>query len=565
MTGWMPIGLWALHRYGAGGSWRTLAVFTVAFLLQGMSNLYYLYFYCLPVTVVALVALIRAPRPRLRMAIEFGVALLVIAAVTAPVVRAYYDARRDRGLVRSAGEIRVFSADVSSYVHVSPSLAVWGGVLRTGRAERELFAGATVLGLTVVGLAAWRRRRPDQSGNPLLAPPLVYAAIGGTAFVLSLGPQPTAWGETLMSTGPYGWLLAIAPGLDGLRVVARFSMVVFLAVSVLAGLGVARFLPWLSSPARAGLGLLLIAAVLAEGYRGPMPYEALEPRLQALESDAAYGWLADQPPGGVLELPVRGREPYHSLLFQYRTLQHRHPIVNGYSGYDSALVVFLRGPASPLHSRAETNGLIRGLRLVGVRYLVVHERLFDDPLVWTAMLSAIREQRDQVEQVRTFGAATVIQLRPASQVPTVTDLREIPRTAFQASASRLEDRLELAFDGDVDTRWDSGEPQSGDEWLELRFDRPYTVSRVRLDLADDILSDYPRRLRIDSSTDGEHFETVYEDDILPQVVVGVTRRARPVPIDIDLPPTTTTVLRLRQLRKTERWYWSVNELTVWQQ
>ena len=170
-----------------------------------------------------------------------------------------------------------------------------------------------------------------------------------------------------------------------------------------------------------------------------------------------------------------------------------------------------------------------------MRYLVVHERLFDDQLVWTAMLSAIREQRDQVEQVRTFGAATVIQLRPASQVPTVTDLREIPRTAFQASASRLEDRLELAFDGDVDTRWDSGEPQSGDEWLELRFDRPYTVTRVRLDLADDILSDYPRRLRIDSSTDGEHFETVYEDDILPQVVVGVTRRARPVPIDIESP------------------------------
>lgn len=565
MTGWMPIGLWALHRYGAGGSWRTLAVFTAAFLLQGFSNLYYLYFYCLPVVVVALAALMRAPRPRGRMVVELGAAVLVIAAVTAPVARAYYDTHQERGLVRDVGDIVQYSADVPSYLRVAEPLVVWGGVLRTGRAEGELFAGATVLALTVVALATWRRRRPGDVGGLLRVQTatLLYGLIGVAAFVLSLGPQPAAWGELSLPTGPYDWLLAVVPGLDGLRVVARFSMVVFLAVSVLAGLGVARFFPWLSPPVRTSLGVLLIGVTLAEGYGGRMRCPLLEPQLQAVGGDAAYGWLAEQPRGGVLELPVRV-DWVDSLLFQYHTLQHRHPIVNGFSGYETPLLAFLRGQDSPLSSPGQTSGLVRGLRLIGVRYLVFHASLFADSLFWTAMLSDIVEQQNHVEQVRTFGSTTIIRLRPAARPQTVADLREIPRAAIRASASHHDEEAGFALDGDLETRWSSGEPQSGEEWLELQFDQPYSVARVRFEMSAQVLTDHPRRLRIESSTDGEHFETVYEDDVLSQALVGLTRGVNSLLIDIDLPPRDTTILRLRQLGETTVWYWSVDELTVWE-
>jgi hypothetical protein len=33
-SGWMPIGLWALHRYFAAGRWSALAGFAAAFVLQ---------------------------------------------------------------------------------------------------------------------------------------------------------------------------------------------------------------------------------------------------------------------------------------------------------------------------------------------------------------------------------------------------------------------------------------------------------------------------------------------------------------------------------------------------
>ena len=45
-----------------------------------------------------------------------------------------------------------------------------------------------------------------------------------TAFVLSLGPEPSAWSHRLLPSGPYLWLARIVPGMDGLRVPARLSV-----------------------------------------------------------------------------------------------------------------------------------------------------------------------------------------------------------------------------------------------------------------------------------------------------------------------------------------------------
>ena len=52
MNGWMPIGLLGLHRYFASGSRGWLLVFAAAYLLTGLSNGYYLYFFLLPIGVV---------------------------------------------------------------------------------------------------------------------------------------------------------------------------------------------------------------------------------------------------------------------------------------------------------------------------------------------------------------------------------------------------------------------------------------------------------------------------------------------------------------------------------
>ncbi len=111
----------------------------------------------------------------------------------------------------------------------------------------------------------------------------------------------------------------------------------------------------MAAAAQAAAGELLVCAIAAEGWPGPMPYAPIAP-IRAGRSGGPYDWLASKPPGGVLELPVDGVEPLHSLTYQYQTLDHGHPIVNGFSGYLSPLFTLLADPDVDLHATGDDGG-----------------------------------------------------------------------------------------------------------------------------------------------------------------------------------------------------------------
>src|SRR5207302_7269642 len=95
----------------------------------------------------------------------------------------------------------------------------------------------------------------------------LYLSIASIGFVLSLGPEPTVWGHTFATAGPYAWLLAAAPILDSLRVPARLAILVYLGLSVLASFGAAAaLLTGRSVRARSIVCGLLVAFALFEGY-----------------------------------------------------------------------------------------------------------------------------------------------------------------------------------------------------------------------------------------------------------------------------------------------------------
>ena len=116
MCGWMPIGLWALHRFFGSGSRWALAAFVAAFLLLGLSNGYFLYFFALPVVSVIAFELCRIPKRRLQRIGQLALAGTVTLLVLAPVILIYYQAQLDQGLVRSRDEVLSYSADVASYL-----------------------------------------------------------------------------------------------------------------------------------------------------------------------------------------------------------------------------------------------------------------------------------------------------------------------------------------------------------------------------------------------------------------------------------------------------------------
>ena len=130
--------------------------------------------------------------------------------------------------------------------------------------------------------------------------------------------------------------------MDGLRVPARIAVLVLLSLCVLAAIGISRLLANLRRPRRVAAVAILAAAMFAEGWAAPLHMAPFDHRGRSGDR-SGYRWLAQQPPGGVVELPILEWSIAPTLTFQYATLTHGHPIVNGYSGYGSTLQEFLGG------------------------------------------------------------------------------------------------------------------------------------------------------------------------------------------------------------------------------
>lgn len=573
MYGWMPIGLWALHRFFGSGSRRALATFVVVFLLQGLSNGYYLYFFALPVVAVIAFELWRRPEHRPHRMAQLGVAGAFTLLVLAPVITAYYQVRTDQRLVRSREDIARYSADVASYLEGSPALTLWGDTLSSAGQETDLFPGLALPLLAALGLGSiggsgftTARAHTGHHGSRFVRPVAwLYAGIGTAALLLTLGPEPTAWGHRLPFSGPYDWLLAVVPGLDGLRVPARLAVVVYLALAVLAAIGMVAVVTRLSQRLGVIVVVLVSAVLVAEGHRGPMPIASFDPRL-AVDDQRAYAWLRAAPPGPVLELPIQGDEPGDTLTFQYWTLEHGHPIVNGYSGYISPLFYILKDSSSPLYDLEQFGDLLRACRALGVHYVVVHESRFRQEGLGRATSVAIGRQTDQLQGVVPFGSTTVFWLvaPPDAVNASPPSLRAVSQSFFTATASHANADLDLAFDDNLETLWQSGRQQDGTEWIEMQFDRQRNLGLVQFDMGADVsVSDFPRRVRIESSDDGQEFRELYEGDVLTEFFRGLVEDADRTPIAIILPDNDTVTLRIRQTGQSSQW-WSISELSVWE-
>jgi hypothetical protein len=547
-TGWLPLGVWALNRYFDTRRWRFLATAAACYLMQALTASYFAYFALVPLAIVGAAEMWRRRPPLARTVVHVGVVAVLVLAVLVPVGRAYYQVRREVGFRRSASDIVQLSADVRDYASAPPRTWLWRR-LGTDQSEHALFPGAMTLALAAIGLAAARPRRAIA----------VYAAMALIAFVLSLGPQPALAGHRLPIPGPYGWLLAIVPGLDGLRAAARLATVVALALSVLAAFGAAWLLDRTRRRYRRVVFAAIVAAIVIEGWAAPMPTAAFDPRGYSLDRNV-YEYLRESPPGAILELPIALEDSEREVRYQYLTLIHGHPIVNGHSGYVSPLLSFLGGGHSPFREVDNLGAAMAMLRGVGVRYLVLHTA--DDALEFPP--GRFLDHRDQIEAVRTFRRAAVITLREAAPVAAgVPEGHPVESSALHVRASHSPERLALALDGDPETRWLSATRQSGDEWIDIEFDRPLDVSGIEMVLASRSFGDYPRRLAVDVVDEtGRH--TAFDDTVLPQFAAGLIKDGNYPGIEVRLAPNHARAVRLRQLGTTRSFFWSIHELRVWE-
>ena len=549
ITGWLPLSLWALHRYFQTDRGSFLLLAAVFYLLQSLTTAYFTYFALVPLIAVGLLEWWRTRISFMRVLRQALPGATLVAVVMLPIASAYYEVRTTVGLQRSFRDITSMSADVGDYFSASRDLLLWGGI-GSGRGEHELFLGVIAMVLALLALAACARSWSV----------VMYGAVLAVAFVLSLGPTPTAWGHGLGLPGPYGWLLSVVPGLDGLRAPARLAVVVQVSVAVLAAFGSA----WLFNRGgrhwRAVVLTLLVVVIAAEGWTAPIRVARFNPLGHPRDREA-YLHLKSLPPGAVMELPTTAGEDEPEFLYQYMTLVHGHPVVNGHSGYLSPLLVWLGGGHSPFRAIDRQRDAVEMLRGIGVQYVVIHRAAYRDRAPADALAAALENNPEQVIARRTFGETIVASLAPLELPAPPTGTTAIPPSTVSARASHGAERLPLLFDGDLDTRWLSGGRQSGNEWLELDLAGEHDVAALRIQVGERSFGDYPRELAIEAVEDSGR-RTLFRGSVLPHFARALIVRSDYPVMEIVLPPNRARMLRVRQLGSTGRFFWSIHELQL---
>jgi hypothetical protein len=108
-------------------------------------------------------------------------------------------------------------------------------------------------------------------------------------------------------------------------------------------------------------------------------------------------------------------------------------------------------------------------------------------------------------------------------------------------------------DRNLSTRWDSGAPQKPGMYFQVEFYSIRTLEKIVL-ISADSAHDYPRGIRLDVSTDGNQWRSVYRMDgiALPLLTDGS--------LIIRLPEVEAKEIRLIQTSSDDKSFWSIHEL-----
>ena len=154
-----------------------------------------------------------------------------------------------------------------------------------------------------------------------------YLLCAVACWLLSWGPFPRLFGETVLYQAPYAWFARL-PGGESLRAPSRLWMMSVLCLVVFMGLGVARLLGQRTTRAAAILMVAAALGLVADGFTTIRA--SVVPQAPLV------------PPSGktVLFLPIG--QPLTDISAVYHSVTQHYRSINGYSGYEPPYYEALR-------------------------------------------------------------------------------------------------------------------------------------------------------------------------------------------------------------------------------
>ena len=359
-AGWPPMMLVALLHYARRPAWGRAALFGAAFLMNGLSNIHWLFFGSVVIALSVPIALAR-PRDWLRVAAATAVALLLLA----PFLYPYHLVSTLYGMRRTASEVMDLSAMPRDWLNPGVANRLYRRLADVSvDPERWLFPGALSIALAIPGIVLARReRRP-------LAIALLWIAIG---FLGSLG----------LHAFFYRLLFDHLPGFAAFRAPVRWANVAYVGLAMLVAFAVAplaRRWRWAAA--------VVVAMFVIELRAAPIRwYVALR------DVPAVYRWLAAQPVR-IIEVPF-GTGEMEYVPMRWATVHHR-PMANGILGFVPPEYLRL---ARLWRAPEVSDEFVDELRRIGIDLIVVRgDEVFDRERAWLRRELA----RERLSFVRRF-------------------------------------------------------------------------------------------------------------------------------------------------------------------
>lgn len=388
--------------------------------------------------------------------------------------------------------------------------------------------------LAGLALASGPTCRAAIRGRSALAFYLVAAA---TFFLCSLGPQPSAWGERFLYQPPYAWLMRLPLFGDSVRVPARFSMLMALALAVAGSLAAHHLTA--GRPQRRKLLSIAAIAIIAEGWIWQFPLTAVPRRdFDVRQSDQV---------AAVVELPLG--DVYRDTAAMHRATRRDAPTVNGYNGFEPIYYQTLR---RALAERDLT--ILDALASLGPLLIAVDNRAGDP--AWRSFVEA----HHGVQYLRQDGPWTMYRLAKAA-VNWPAGCQEIRTKIRAVFAARGRMDSTVLTDQNPSTQWSTPGPQQTGDSITLDLGRPQRPCGIEMSLGDASVL-YPKAFRVEASEDGNSWHTLFAEGVGGRAFLAQVQSSADARINVPIVTPRARFLRLSVSRSDEVYPWAIAEVAV---